>query len=102
MPFAAPGVDLEVIILSEVSRIKTNTTYYMQNLKCDTNELTKQKQTHRRRTTNLWSPKGERKKRRGKIGREELADTTTTHKTDKQQSRSAQHRELYSLSCNKL
>lgn len=34
---------------------------YILNLKLDTNELsTKQKQTHRSRKTDLWSPKGGR------------------------------------------
>ena len=38
MPFAATWMDLEIIILSEVSQIPYDITY-MWNLKCDTNEL---------------------------------------------------------------
>ena len=33
MPFAATWIDLEIIILSEVSQTKTNDTTYMWNLK---------------------------------------------------------------------
>ena len=43
MPFAATWVDLEIIILSEVSQKKTNTMWYHLyvewNLKYDTNEF---------------------------------------------------------------
>ena len=41
MPFAATWMDLEIIILSEVSQIEKNKydTAYMGNLKYDTNEL---------------------------------------------------------------
>ena len=51
MPFAATWMDLEIIILSEVSQTKTNIIWYhlyVESKKNDTNELTyKQKQTHR-------------------------------------------------------
>ena len=43
-PFAATWVDLEIIILSEISQRKTNITY-MWNLKYDTNELIYQRET---------------------------------------------------------
>ena len=33
MPFAATWMDLEIVILSEVSQIKTNDIVYMRNLK---------------------------------------------------------------------
>ena len=41
MPFSATWVDLEIIILSEVSQTKTNMISHvnMQNLKNDTDEL---------------------------------------------------------------
>ena len=41
MPFAATWMDLEIIILSEVSQTKTNIRYclYVESLKKDTNEL---------------------------------------------------------------
>ena len=49
MPFAATWMQLEIIILSEVRKRKTNITY-MWNLKnmIQMNIFTKQKQTHRR------------------------------------------------------
>ena len=58
MPFAATWMDLEIIVLSEVSQRKKISCgiTYMWNLKNDTNELTKQKQTQIQKT-NLWSPK---------------------------------------------
>ena len=50
MPFAATWMDLEIIRLSEVkSERERQIPYditYMWNLKYDTNETTKQKQTH--------------------------------------------------------
>ena len=42
MPFAATWMDLEVIILSEINRTKTNITWYhlyMESKKNDTNEF---------------------------------------------------------------
>ena len=53
MPFAATWVDLEIIILSEVSQTKTNIIrycFYMESKKMiQMNLLRKQKQTHRHR-----------------------------------------------------
>ena len=52
-------MDLEIIILSEISQRKTNITY-MWNLKYDTNELIYQRETDSQTwKTNLWLPKGE-------------------------------------------
>ena len=49
MPFAATQMDLEIVILNEVSQISYDITY-MWNLKGhDINEIIKQKQTHRLR-----------------------------------------------------
>ena len=46
MPFAATGMDPEILILSEVSQRRRHSLCW--NLKRnDTNELTKQKETHR-------------------------------------------------------
>ena len=67
MPFAAPRIDLEITILSEVSQIKTNIIQYHLYVESDTkmiqmNSYTKQKQTHRYiyiYKNHLWS-KGER------------------------------------------
>ena len=61
MPFAATWIDLEIIILSEISQTKANTYYitYMWNLnfKNDTNETETDSQTSK---TNLWLTKGKR------------------------------------------
>ena len=60
MPFIATWMDLENVILSEVSQTEREILYdipYMWNLKRnDTNELTKQKETHRLRkqTYGCW------------------------------------------------
>ena len=54
--FVATWMVLEIIIPSEISQIKTNVIYHLHvNLKNDTNELTKQKQTLK---TSFWLPKG--------------------------------------------
>ena len=60
MPFTGTWMDLEMIILSEVSQTErqTSSIAYMKNLKNDTNELTKQKQTHRYRKQTMVT-KGE-------------------------------------------
>ena len=52
MPFAAIWIDLEIIILSEVSQTNTNIIYhlYVESKKViQMNLFTKQKQTHRLR-----------------------------------------------------
>ena len=58
MPFSATSMDLESVILSEVSQTKGEPVYgipYMWHLKRNnTNELTKQKETHRFERMNLW------------------------------------------------
>ena len=83
----------ENIILSELSQTEKD-KYYMIPCLCGiqttipTNPHTRQKQTCRHRK-HLRSPKG-----RGM--------QTTAHETGQQQGFTAQHRELYSASCNKL
>ena len=60
MPFAATWMDLEIIILSEVSQrqISYDITY-MWNLKYDKNELIYKTETDSQtEKTNLWFPKG--------------------------------------------
>ena len=60
MPFAATWMDLEIIILSEVSQTEKDiyTIAYIQNLKKnDTNELI-YKTDSQTSKTNLWLPKG--------------------------------------------
>ena len=52
MPFAAACLDLEMMILSEVNKRKTNIIcyhLYVQSKKNDTNEHIKNKQTQRQR-----------------------------------------------------
>ena len=51
LPFAATWMDLDSIMLTEISQRKTNmyNFTYMWNLKNKTNEQTKQKKTHRYR-----------------------------------------------------
>ena len=63
MPFVATWMDLEIIILSEVSQTeKDKLSYdiiYMLTLKNDQMKLfTKRKQTHTQQKTNSWFPKG--------------------------------------------
>ena len=62
MPFAATWMDLEIIVISEVSQTEKD-KYYMISLICgilkiiQMNLFTKQKQTHRQKTK-LWLPTG--------------------------------------------
>ena len=62
MPFAATWMDLEIIILSEVSQRKTNIIWhhlYVESQKNDTNELIYKTETDSQtQKTNLWLPKG--------------------------------------------
>ena len=57
MPFAATWVDLEIIILNEVSQIKTNTIYVESKMR-QMNLFKKQTQCHRLRKQTLWLSKG--------------------------------------------
>ena len=62
MPFAATWMDLEIIMLSEVSQTERQVSYditYMWNLKYDTNEVIYKTETDSQtQKTNLWLPKG--------------------------------------------
>ena len=62
MPFAATGMDMEIIILSEVSQTEKDNSTYMRNLKKekkDTNELIYKTETDSQtQKTILWLPKG--------------------------------------------
>ena len=63
MPFAATGMDPEIIILSEISQRRTNIWYrlYVESKKNDTNELIyKTEIDSQTQKTNLWLPKGKR------------------------------------------
>ena len=73
MPFTATWMNLETIILSEVSQRKTNMIRYhscgIQFCKNDINELTYKTETDSQISkTNLWLPKGKRGRGRDKLG----------------------------------
>ena len=69
---------------------------YMWNQKNYTNELTyKTERDPQTQKTNLWLPKGKGQKKGENI-------QTTIYKINYQQGPTAQHRELYSISCNNL
>ena len=62
MPFAATCMDLEIIIISEFSHMKTNIIWYhlyVESKKSDTNELIYETEIDSQKT-NLWLPKGKR------------------------------------------
>ena len=61
MPFPATWMDLEIVILSEVSQKERQIPYitYMQNLKYDTSELVYETETDSQtERTDLWLPGG--------------------------------------------
>ena len=64
MPFAATWVQLEILILSEVSQRKDkipNDITYRWNLKYDTNEPFYRTETNSQTKTDLWLPRGKGK-----------------------------------------
>ena len=69
MPFVATWVDLEMIILSEVSLTEGETSYditYTRNLKYDTNKLIYEKGTDSQaQRTGLWLPREGAREREG-------------------------------------
>ena len=75
---------------------------HMWNLKYDTNELIYKTETDSQtQKTNLWLPKG-KGGGRDKLEVWDQQIQTTIYKIDKQQGPTVYHRELYSISCNKL
>ena len=72
MPFVATWMDLEIIILSEVSQTERQISYditYMWNLKNDTNELIYKIETDSQTSkTYSWLPKGKGDRGRDKLG----------------------------------
>ena len=100
MPFAATWMELESLILSEVSqKEKGQIPYditYMWNLKYGTNEpmyKTKDSWTQR---TDLWLPKVVRERVSG-LGVWGQQMQTITFRMDKQWGPTVQHRELYPI-----
>ena len=99
MLFAATWMDLEMIMLSEVSQTKTNITLYhlyVESKKNDTNELVyKTEIDSQTQKTNLRLPNG--KGVGDKSGTWGKHTNTTIYNIDKQQGPTVQHRELYSI-----
>ena len=104
MPSAATWIGLEIIILSEVTQ-KEKDKYHMISLICGTQKMTqmnlpmKWKQTHRHRENNCGY-QGEWWWRDG-LGVWDQQMQTIIQRMDKQQCPTLQHRELYSISCDK-
>ena len=100
LPFAAMQIDLEIIKLNEVRQGKHYMILYVESKKQDTNEfIYKQKQTHRHRKQTClpkWKEAGD------KLEVWDWQIYTTIYKLGKQQGLTVQHRELYSICCNKL
>ena len=103
MPFTATWMGLEMIILNEVSqkekRIPQDITHMwnLKNSKCIC--IQKQKQTHRHRKQTYGYQRG-KGVGRDKLGVWDQQIQTSVYKIDKQ-GPTVQHRELYSISCNK-
>ena len=93
-------MDLENIMLSEISQTEKNKYYitYMWNLKNNTNEsIHKTKTKSETQKTILWLPRENGRQTRGV----RLPDTNYyTHKIDKQQGFNVQHMEIYIISYN--
>ena len=111
LPFASTWMDLEIIILSEISQTERQMPHditYMWNLKYDTNELIYKTETDpQTQRTDEDGSQEEGGVGEGWIGSLGLADTMLyiayiyIYRMDKQQSPTVQHRELYSTSCDK-
>ena len=103
MPFAATWMDLEIIILSEVSQRKTSIIWYYSfvepNFKInDINELIYKTETYRFWKQTYGYQRGNIGGR-GKLGAWDEHTNTTIYKTDNQQGLTVEHRELYSVFC---
>ena len=103
MPFAATWMQLEIIILSEVSQKDKyhDMISHMQNLKYDTNEpIYKTERDSQTQRQDLWLPRGmgEGDGQTGNLG---WQMQTITFGIYKQQGPTVQHRELYSISSDK-
>ena len=106
MPFAVTWMDLEIIMLSEVSqKNKYHDITYIWHLKCDTNEHIYETETDSQtQRTDLWLPGlvwvGGCGGKEG-LGVWEQQMQTVIYRMNKQQGPTVQHRELYSVSCDK-
>ena len=75
---------------------------YMWNLKYDTNELIYERETDSQtQRTDLWLPRARGPGGRDGVGVWGLQMQTIIYIMDKQQGPTVQHRELYSISCDK-
>ena len=102
MPFAATCMDLEIIILSKSDKDKYIWyCLYVETKKCDTNELTKQKQIHRIRKRTYGYQRG-KVTERDKLGVWDWHIHTTIIKIDNQQGPLVYHGELCSIFGNSL
>ena len=100
MPFTATWMDLEIVTLSEVrERQKPYDITYMWNLKYDTNNLIYETESQTQRTD--VAAKREGKWRRDGLGVWDQQMQIIIYRTDEQQGPTVQHRELYSISCDK-
>ena len=102
MPFAATWMDQQIITLSEVSQKRRQIPYditYMWNLKYNTNEPIYETKPDKQRT-DLWLPRGEEVWERDEVGVWDQQMQTVIYRMDKQ-GPTVQHRELYSISCDK-
>ena len=103
MPFTSTWMDKEINILSEVKserQIPYDITY-MWNLKYDTNEPIYETETESRtQRIDWWLPRGREWERVG-LGVWDQQMQTGIYRMDKQQGPTVQHRELYSISCDK-
>ena len=105
MPFAVTQVDLEIIILSQVSQKEKDKYYhditYMWNLKYSTNQHIYETKTDAQIQRTDWLPRGWGLESEG-FGVWDQQKQTIIQKMDKQQSPIVYHRELYSISYDKL
>ena len=68
MLFAATGMDLDIITLSDVSQTKTSIISYCLYVESKMNLFTQQKETHRHRKQTCGDHGGKRDRGRDKLG----------------------------------
>ena len=93
MPFSGTWMDIEIIILTEVSQKETYDITYMQNLKYDTNEpIYKTETDPQTQRTDLQLPR-----RRGGLGVWDQQMQSIIYRMDEEEGPTVQHREIYSI-----